>query len=58
MCNQVCFFFKRESLTIKSHTDVTLGYDLEPVLFVLSFKDIFVEVGTTVDAVVVLNCLY
>lgn len=51
-------FFLRGSLTIKSCADVTLEYGLEPVAFVLGFKKIFVEVGTTVDSVVVLKCLY
>lgn len=40
MYNQVCSFFKRYSLTIKSCAGVTLGYGLEPV-FVVGFKKIF-----------------
>lgn len=39
-----CAPFLRGSLTIESCADVTLGYALEPVTFVLGFKKIFVEV--------------
>lgn len=43
MDNQVCSFL-RGSLSVESCADVTLGYALEPVTFVLGFKKIFVEV--------------